>query len=198
MATRIFRRGVDRVRTDRVRVLCGRGESARAESFDRFLRGTVESWRVLRPGVDVALSLDGTTPAPRIVAERTLGHTLITLLNNAAKYTPPRGEITLVLEPREEIALFRVSDNGMGIPAPMLGRVFDLFTQVDNSSTRTGGGLGVGLTLVKEVVELHGGIVDVTSAGAGQGSEFQLSIPLATVTRQDAPVVKQETGAANA
>src|SRR5262249_3396389 len=74
-------------------------------------------------------------------------------------------------------AAFRVRDNGIGIPADMLPSIFDLFTQVDRSLDRSEGGLGIGLTLVKRLVELHGGTVQATSPGPGQGSEFIVRLP---------------------
>ncbi len=104
---------------------------------------------------------------------------LSNLLNNAAKYTPPGGRIAISLAEENGHAVFCVRDSGVGIPAPMLNRVFDLFTQVEHSLDRSQGGLGIGLTLVRELVEMHGGQVQVTSGGAGQGSEFRVRIPRA-------------------
>jgi signal transduction histidine kinase len=114
-----------------------------------------------------------------------LTQVLSNLLNNAAKYTPPPGEIHLSLREEEGNAVFRIRDNGIGIPTVMLAKVFDLFTQVDGSTERAQGGLGVGLNLVRELVEMHGGRVEVTSAGAGQGSEFLVMIPLLADARRD-------------
>jgi CheY-like chemotaxis protein len=74
--------------------------------------------------------------------------------------------------------LIRVRDNGVGIPPEMLTKVFDLFTQVDTSHTRSSGGLGIGLTLVKTLVEMHGGAIEARSQGTGFGSEFIISLPL--------------------
>lgn len=110
-----------------------------------------------------------------------LGQILINLLNNAAKYTPPGGQIRLSVErssaqPPE--AIIRVRDSGMGIPANMLTRVFDLFTQGARAPEQAAGGLGIGLTLVRRLVEMHGGSVQATSAGPEQGSEFVVRLPL--------------------
>jgi signal transduction histidine kinase len=102
------------------------------------------------------------------------------LLINAAKYTPPGGAIQLSVQAEAEHAVIRVRDTGVGIPLEMQSRIFDLFTQVDSSQTRTQGGLGIGLTLVKTLVEMHGGNVSVSSSGAGAGSEFTVRLPLAT------------------
>jgi signal transduction histidine kinase/DNA-binding response OmpR family regulator len=99
------------------------------------------------------------------------------LLNNAAKYTADGGAIALTLEHGEDEAVIRVRDNGIGIPTEMLGSIFDLFTQVERSLDRSQGGLGIGLTLVHRLVEMHGGRVQAFSAGANQGSEFIVRLP---------------------
>lgn len=99
------------------------------------------------------------------------------LLSNAAKFTPKRGRIEVTLERAGDSAIIRVKDTGKGIPRDMLSRVFDLFTQVNPSIDRAEGGLGLGLTLVKRLTEMHGGTVEVSSAGAGQGSEFRVRLP---------------------
>lgn len=103
------------------------------------------------------------------------------LLNNAAKYTPPGGSISLSLRHEAGFAVICVRDTGVGIPRAMLERVFDMFLQIDNSLDRSQGGLGIGLTLVRELVHLHQGTISVSSEGAGQGSEFTLRIPTAAV-----------------
>ena len=101
------------------------------------------------------------------------------LLNNAAKYTPPGGRIDLSLRREGETALISVSDTGVGIPADSLTRIFDMFQQVERHIERAQGGLGIGLSLVRRLVELHGGAVRAASAGAGRGSRFEVSLPLA-------------------
>lgn len=99
------------------------------------------------------------------------------LLNNAVKYTEDRGQIELTITQDGEFAQLSVKDNGMGLDAELLPRVFDLFTQADRSLERSEGGLGIGLTLVKTLVELHEGSVSASSPGVGQGSEFTLRLP---------------------
>jgi signal transduction histidine kinase/CheY-like chemotaxis protein len=101
------------------------------------------------------------------------------LLNNAAKYTERGGQITLTVEQQGEWAVIFVRDTGIGIPPEMLPRVFDMFLQVDRSLEKAQGGLGVGLSLVKGLVELHGGSVEAHSDGLGRGSEFVVRLPLA-------------------
>jgi len=109
------------------------------------------------------------------------------LLHNASKFTPPGGHIEVLTErasdapgPREIIV--RVKDDGIGIDPDMLPRVFDLFVQAQRSLDRSQGGLGIGLTLVKSLVELHGGTVEARSAGLGQGSEIVVHLPLSSYT----------------
>ena len=101
------------------------------------------------------------------------------LLNNAAKYTSPGGRIVISLAREENDAVLEVSDNGIGIAPAMLHRIFDMFAQVPMPLDRAEGGLGVGLTLVRILVELHGGQVDARSGGLGLGSSFRVRLPLA-------------------
>ena len=108
-----------------------------------------------------------------------LSQVLMNLLNNAAKYTNQGGRIWLTAERQSDKVLIRVKDTGIGIPAEMLPRIFGMFTQVDRSLERSQGGLGIGLTLVQRLVEMHGGTVEAQSAGPGRGSEFVLRFPVA-------------------
>jgi signal transduction histidine kinase/ActR/RegA family two-component response regulator len=115
-----------------------------------------------------------------------LEQALVNLLANAAKYTPPDGEVEVVVEARDRSAEIRVRDNGVGIPSQELHRVFDLFRQVPNRSPGSQGGLGIGLTMARALVEMHGGTIHVTSRGPGSGSEFVIRIPLADVASRSA------------
>ena len=99
------------------------------------------------------------------------------LLNNAAKYTPPGGKIDLQLTTGDDHAVLQVSDNGLGIPASMRDSIFDLFKQIDRSAEGTYTGLGIGLTLVKTLLDMHGGEISVQSEGAGRGSTFIIRVP---------------------
>jgi PAS domain S-box-containing protein len=108
-----------------------------------------------------------------------LAQVLANLLNNAAKYTDEDGQIWLTARRDGTSVVVSVRDNGMGIPAEMLQKVFDLFTQVDRDYSRSQGGLGIGLTLVRSLVGQHGGSIEVKSDGPGQGSEFVVRLPLA-------------------
>jgi PAS domain S-box-containing protein len=99
------------------------------------------------------------------------------ILHNAAKYTGQGGQIDVRIERAGEQATVSIRDNGPGIPPSMLNKIFDMFTQVDQTLDRAHGGLGIGLTLVKTLVDLHGGSVVARSEGPGQGSEFVVSLP---------------------
>jgi two-component system CheB/CheR fusion protein len=108
-----------------------------------------------------------------------LSQVLINLLNNAAKYTPFGGQIWLTAERAGGELIVRVRDTGIGIKAELLPHVFDMFTQGESGPKQGRGGLGVGLTLVRSLVQMHGGSVEVHSSGPGHGSEFVVHLPLA-------------------
>jgi PAS domain S-box-containing protein len=112
-----------------------------------------------------------------------LTQVMTNLLNNAAKYTDAGGQIWLTVRREGERVAISVRDTGVGIPFDMLPRVFELFTQVDRSASRSQGGLGIGLTLVKNLVERHGGSVQARSEGPGRGSEFIVRLPLVPAPR---------------
>ncbi len=101
------------------------------------------------------------------------------LLANAAKYTPPGGRIDVAAGRDDDMVVVRISDNGVGIAADLLPRVFDLFSQGRQSIDRSEGGLGLGLTIVRRLVELHGGHVTAASQGVGEGSTFSVHLPIA-------------------
>ena len=155
------------------------------------LRSAVET---SRPAVDAAgHDLRVETPdEPVIVLGDTVRLTQVfaNLLNNAAKYTPPGGHIRVHLARVAEQAVVSVQDDGIGIPGNQLGSVFEMFTQVDRSSRQAQGGLGIGLTLVRSLVGMHGGQVEARSAGLGAGSEFVVTLPVAAgehSTTSDSP-----------
>jgi two-component system, chemotaxis family, CheB/CheR fusion protein len=121
-----------------------------------------------------------------------LAQVVANLLNNAAKYTPEGGRIRVQLTREGDEAVVRVTDNGAGIPAEMLTRVFEMFTRVDRALERSQGGLGIGLALVKRLVQLHGGTAEAHSEGLGRGSEFVIRLPLATGKSQGDATMKPE------
>lgn len=108
------------------------------------------------------------------------------LLTNAAKYTDADGRIWLTAERRNDRVVLKIRDTGIGISRDMLPHVFELFVQADHAATRAHGGLGIGLTLVKNLVEMHGGTVEARSGGAGKGSEFEVNLPLLLQETQEA------------
>ena len=107
-----------------------------------------------------------------------LTQALANVLGNAAKYTDGAGHIELRCEEQQNRVLIRVRDDGIGIPADLLPRIFELFTQLDRRVGSSSGGLGIGLALVRRLVEMHGGTVSAHSDGAGRGSEFVMTLPL--------------------
>ena len=107
-----------------------------------------------------------------------LTQVVVNLLNNAAKYTPEGGDVWLEVSADARDATVVVRDNGVGIPAHFLGNVFDLFTQGERTLARSEGGLGIGLTLARRIVAMHGGEITAHSEGAGRGAEFRVTLPL--------------------
>jgi signal transduction histidine kinase/ActR/RegA family two-component response regulator len=116
------------------------------------------------------------------------------LLNNAAKYTDLGGQLSISLGEEGGSAVIEVRDNGIGIPPQMLAQVFELFTQVAPTIDRSRGGLGIGLTLVRKLVELHGGEVSAQSEGLGTGARFTFRIPLDKTPQPTAAVVRRAKG----
>jgi PAS domain S-box-containing protein len=133
--------------------------------------------QIERAGHDLTVELP---PEPlQLDADPTrITQVLMNLLNNAAKFTDPGGLIRLVAERDDDQLVIRVRDNGIGIPAPMLQRIFEMFMQADRSLERSQLGMGIGLTLVRWLVALHGGTVEAQSGGPGLGSEFTVRLPL--------------------
>ncbi len=143
------------------------------------ITGAVES---SRPSIDqYGHELTVTLPPHPIYLEGDLvrlTQVFLNLLNNAAKYTKRGGRIWLTAERRGGEVVVRVKDNGVGIPAEKLPHLFEMFFQVDRTLERSQGGLGIGLSLVHRVVELHGGQVEARSEGPGKGSEFSVTLPI--------------------
>jgi len=164
----------------------------------RITRGNV---RMRKEQVDLATILHGAIETSRPLIEAG-GHTLsvamcdeplildadvvrltqvfANLLNNAAKYTDTGGQISITTRREGSISLVSIRDSGIGIPSDMLAKVFDLFTQADRAHGRAQGGLGIGLTLARSMVDMHGGTIEARSGGPGLGSEFLVRLPLAT------------------
>jgi PAS domain S-box-containing protein len=126
-------------------------------------------------------------PVPLLGDATRLAQVFSNLLNNAAKYTEQGGQIGLTVETDGGAAVVRVRDSGVGISPELLPRVFDLFVQGDRSLARSEGGLGIGLTLVKSLVEMHGGTVEAFSDGPGRGSEMRVRLPVLEGRRGQGP-----------
>ncbi|ABS25801.1 histidine kinase [Anaeromyxobacter sp. Fw109-5] len=154
------------------------------------LRRTVEDHRSLFASRNIAVEVHlGEVPSWLEADPTRLSQVIGNLLQNAAKFTDPGGHVRVALERRAGAAVVRVRDDGAGIAPAMLGRVFEPFTQADDTLHRSRGGLGLGLALVKGLVELHGGEVEVHSEGAGRGTELSVQLPLAP----EAPALRMET-----
>jgi two-component system CheB/CheR fusion protein len=119
------------------------------------------------------------TPVEIVGDETRLAQVVSNVLHNAAKFTPEGGHVSLRLVQDDESARVVVRDDGAGIAPDMLDTIFEVFTQADSTVDRAQGGLGIGLALVRSVVEMHGGRVEVQSEGPGKGSEFAIVLPLA-------------------
>lgn len=158
------------------------------------VRAAVETTRPLVDAAQHYLKVE-VPPEPVLVAgdDMRLTQVFTNLITNAAKYTKQGGKITVTVGRRAERALVSVRDNGIGIPESYLDSVFDMFTQVNRSERRTQGGLGIGLTLVRSLVSMHGGRVVARSGGLDAGSEFTVDLPVMTdglpgTTEQDRPI----------
>jgi signal transduction histidine kinase len=164
---------------------------ARIQAAD-VVRSALESNRPLIDSARHSLTVDVPLEPIWLDADLTrLAQVVGNLLNNAAKYTPEGGSIGLSLRTDGSDAVFAVSDNGLGIPADMQSKVFQLFAQVENHAGRARGGLGIGLALVKQLVGMHDGSVSADSAGTGRGSIFTVRIPLAAHIGEAQPETAQ-------
>lgn len=136
-----------------------------------------------------------TLPAGPVVIDgdpTRLEQVVVNLLNNAAKYTEPEGQIAVELGQEDSEVVLRIRDNGIGIAPEMLTRVFDLFVQAERRVERSRGGVGIGLTLVRKLVELHGGTVEAYSEGPGRGSEFVVRLPAPAFRNGERRVIARE------
>lgn len=150
----------------------------RTIKVSEFVDQAVEMYRGLIDSQRQHLTLD--MPASPLFVDgdlTRLAQIIGNLLHNAAKYTQEGGDIALIARPEGDKAVIRVTDSGSGISAEMLPHIFDLFAQEERSLSRSQGGLGIGLTVVRSMVELHGGTVKARSDGLGAGSEFTVVLP---------------------
>jgi signal transduction histidine kinase/ActR/RegA family two-component response regulator len=160
------------------------------------LLSAVEASKPLIEAASHELTVDVPAEPVTVMADPVrLAQIVANLLNNAAKYTDNGGRISLSSRRDGNHAVISVRDSGIGIPVEVLPRVFDLFAQADRTYHRAQGGLGIGLTLVRTLVELHGGSVTAKSEGTGRGSEFVVRLPLGVdlASRRHGPAVGVET-----
>lgn len=179
------------------RITHDRLELRRSEvEFSSVIQQAVE---VARPLIDAAghhLTVELPDEPIYLNADRTrLAQVFGNLLNNSSKYTKAGGTISLSAKRNDDEVVVTVKDNGAGIPADKLDSIFDMFMQVDRTSERSQGGLGIGLTLVKRLVVMHGGTIEPRSAGEGMGSEFVVRLPVlsgpTTLTRSEVDVTHE-------
>ena len=165
---------VGRITNDRI------GLSREKTSLDKIIRQAIETSSPLILAQQHELTIE--LPSREIGLDADvvrLTQVFANLLNNAAKYTPRNGKISITAEEQGDSVTVRISDNGIGIPPELLPKVFEMFMQVDKSLERAQGGLGIGLSLVKRLVEMHGGTVEAQSEGTGHGSVFVVRLPTA-------------------
>ncbi len=153
----------------------------------------VDASRPVIEALHHTLSIVLPTEPVQVEADSTrLTQVFVNLLNNAAKYTPSGGRISLIAAREGETVVVRVKDTGIGISPEVLPRIFDIFVRVDHSAQRAQAGLGIGLALVRHLVELHGGHIEARSEGPGRGSEFIVTLPVARSVAAAAPAEAPE------
>jgi PAS domain S-box-containing protein len=142
------------------------------------LRGVIETYRQSAEAVRHQVAFAASGVPVYVNGDRIrLTQVVSNILHNAVKYTPPGGKIEIGVRTENRQAIINVRDNGMGIPGEMLEHIFEPFAQLDRSFEHTDGGLGIGLTLAKRLIELHQGHIDARSAGRGKGTEFVIHLP---------------------
>jgi signal transduction histidine kinase/ActR/RegA family two-component response regulator len=175
---------VSRIVTGKLRL------DARPVSIESTVR---EAFEIVRPSASrkgILLSEDYDTDVVVIGDEHRLRQIVWNLLANAIKFTAPGGRVTGRTRRRASAVTIEIGDTGCGIAAEFLPRVFERFQQADTSTTRANGGLGLGLSIVRDLVELHGGSVSVASEGVGRGATFSVTLPLPAVVVGLGPVVR--------
>ncbi|MGE4239507.1 hybrid sensor histidine kinase/response regulator [Ramlibacter sp.] len=185
---------ISRISTGKIRLEIGR------TSLASVLEAALE---VSRPAIEAArhrLEVVGADAGIELDADPTrLAQCVGNLLNNAAKYTPPGGHIVLrVARESAGWAAIEVRDNGVGIPKALQEQVFAMFAQVDRTLDRSQGGLGIGLSLVRNLVEMHGGTVTADSEGTGHGSTFTIRLPCHPATQGEPPVPAEAASSGDA
>jgi signal transduction histidine kinase len=164
----------------------------RPTSLAELVQSAVESQRAAIEAAQIALTIQLPPQACVVDVDPARFVQIVSnILHNGSKFTPPGGRITLKVDIEPAVdhggayAAVRITDTGIGMAAPLLGRIFDLFTQGDASAERAQGGLGIGLALARRLTEMHGGEIQALSDGPGKGSEFVVRFPLSKSAAQD-------------
>lgn len=173
----------NRVSLDKVPMDVGSAVNAALEVTRPMIDAARQRVTVSLPEVPLVVNADPTR----------LAQVLSNLVNNASKYTDPKGDISIVVEREGDEAVIRVRDSGAGIEAQHLADIFELFSRVESQRNQSVGGLGIGLALVKSLVEMHGGRVSVKSEGIGRGSEFVVHLPAAISETATVPAAANES-----
>jgi len=157
---------------------------AHAQTHRNAVRTAIEAARPFLDAKQHSLSVELPTEAPRLNADPIrLAQVFSNLLINAAKYTDPGGKIRVAASIEGDMLVVAIRDTGIGISPQMMPRLFEMFTQAQDALDRSQGGLGLGLALVRGIVQLHGGSVSARSEGEGRGSEFTVRLPLGRASR---------------
>jgi PAS domain S-box-containing protein len=160
-------------------------------SFETTIKNAFETVRAEAAAKKIAMKLDTPKTEALVLADPLrLEQVVWNLLNNAVKFTDPGGTVEIKLTRESGAAVLRVKDSGQGIDPVFLPNVFEMFRQADASISRKHGGMGIGLALVRQLVELQGGAVTAESAGVGQGAEFIVKIPLSRRKQSSGPLVR--------
>jgi signal transduction histidine kinase len=184
---------VSRITTGKLRL------NVRPMSLAPVIEAAVDAVSPAAAAKKITLDVDTAAPADQISGDPDrLQQVVWNLLSNAVKFTPAGGRIGVALDRVEGQAQVRVTDSGQGIDPKFLPYVFDRFRQADSSSTRSHGGLGIGLTIVRHIVELHGGTVRAESRGEGSGATFVVNLPVSAVRAEAPPAPVGRVGAAPA
>jgi signal transduction histidine kinase/ActR/RegA family two-component response regulator len=153
----------------------------------QIVRQCLETLRESRQGRELNIELRDRDGALRVLADPVRAEQIVSnVLTNAMKYTPDGGTVTVTLDHKGGDAIIRVEDDGVGIAPERIGTIFELFAQAENAIGRAQGGMGIGLALVRNLVELHGGSISASSDGLGKGSVFTIRLPIATEAAQTA------------